>query len=120
MRIVMLAALLSLSGACAVQPQPDPIDATIAEINSGRMIAENKCAACHAVGVTGNSPFREAPPFRFLSERYPISGLEEALGEGIATGHPSMPEWIFKPSEINELLGYIQSVQINSTDKHSR
>jgi mono/diheme cytochrome c family protein len=111
MRAWILLAPIAALMACASHPGEDRQDATVAEINSGRMIAKNNCAACHAVGTTGDSPLRAAPPFRLLSERHPISDLEEALAEGIATGHPSMPEWILEPSEINELLGYIQSIQ---------
>ncbi len=57
---------------------------------------------------------RAAPPFRFLSERYPIRSLEEALTEGVVTGHPAMPEWIFEPAEIRGILGYIESIQASS------
>lgn len=111
MRALLLAAPITALMACASDFKADQTSVTAAEISSGRMIAENKCAACHAVGVTGDSPFREAPPFRILSERYPINSLEEALAEGIVTGHPAMPEWICEPFEIRELLGYIESVQ---------
>jgi mono/diheme cytochrome c family protein len=107
---ILLASIAALT-ACASHPGEDRRGATVADISAGRMIAENNCAACHAVGMTGNSPLRAAPPFRILSERHPIRDLEDALAEGIATGHPSMPEWILEPSEINELLGYIQSIQ---------
>lgn len=111
MRAFVLAAPIVMLMACVSHPEAGHADATVAEVSSGRMLAENNCAACHAVGATGNSPFREAPPFRILSERYPIRGLEEALAEGIVTGHPAMPEWIFEPDDINDLLGYIESVQ---------
>jgi hypothetical protein len=33
--------------------------------------------------------------FRTLGKRYPIEALEEALGEGIISGHPDMPEFRF-------------------------
>jgi cytochrome c len=111
LRICILLTSAVAITACASHPDAGRAGATIAEINSGRAIAENNCAACHSIAATGDSPFREAPPFRLLSERYPIRSLEEALAEGIATGHPAMPEWILEPSEINELLGYIESVQ---------
>lgn len=111
MRVVFLWVLLIPLAACAIQQRSKIPAVARAEIESGRMIAENKCAACHAIGMTGDSPFRLAPPFRLLSERYPIKGLEEALAEGNVKGHPAMPEWIFEPTEIRGLLGYIESVQ---------
>jgi hypothetical protein len=48
-----------------------------------------------------------APPFRTLSQRYPIETLAEALAEGIVTGHPEMPQFVFQPRDIDALLGYI-------------
>ena len=111
MRIWIVVALIAGLTACVSRPEADSVSATVEEVNTGRTIAENKCSACHAIGATGSSPFREAPPFRLLSDRYPIRDLEEALAEGIVTGHPAMPVWIFEPTEISDLLGYIESVQ---------
>lgn len=50
---------------------------------------------------------RPAPPFRTLPQRYPVEHLAEALAEGIVTGHPSMPQFVFSPPEIDALLGFI-------------
>jgi len=73
----------------------------------GRTIAEKQCARCHAVGRDGTSPMGLAPPFRTLSQRYPIEMLAEALAEGIVTGHSEMPQFVFQPRDINALLTYI-------------
>jgi len=51
----------------------------------------------HAVGADGESPVPEAPPFRMLEARYPLEALEEALAEGIVTGHPDMPQFALEP-----------------------
>ena len=45
---------------------------------------------CHAIGRSGASPNPKSPPFRDLSRRYPLSNLEEALGEGIVVGHEGL------------------------------
>jgi mono/diheme cytochrome c family protein len=37
--------------------------------------------------------------------------LEEALAEGISTGHPDMPEFIFEPDQIEAILAYIGSLK---------
>jgi mono/diheme cytochrome c family protein len=52
-----------------------------------------------------------APPFRTLSEAYPVESLSEAFAEGILVGHPDMPEFRLEPAQINDLLAYIQSIQ---------
>jgi mono/diheme cytochrome c family protein len=76
----------------------------------GRVIAEMKCARCHAIGTQGESPVAIAPPFRVLPQRYPVEHLAEALAEGIVVGHPMMPEFAFDPPEIDALLAYIESL----------
>ena len=79
-------------------------------LERGRVIAEKNCARCHAVGATGESPLKPAPPFRDLPQRYPVENLAEALAEGIVTGHSAMPEFTFQPNEIDALLTYIASL----------
>jgi mono/diheme cytochrome c family protein len=103
--IVLCAALLGL----AVLPLP----ATAAEpdLAHGQALVEANCSPCHAIGKTGDSPHAEAPLFRTLSKRYPIDTLEEALAEGIVTGHPDMPEFIATPDQIADIIGYLESIQ---------
>lgn len=81
------------------------------DISRGRTIVESHCSPCHATDRDDASPLPAAPPFRTLGERYPIADLEEALAEGIVTGHPGMPEFTFEPEEIADILGYLQSLQ---------
>lgn len=82
-----------------------------ASIAGGRALAERICARCHAIGSDGESPHPDAPPFRLLHERYPVETLEEALTEGIVTGHPDMPEVSFEPEHAAALIDYLVSVQ---------
>jgi hypothetical protein len=37
--------------------------------------------------------------------------LEEALGEGILSGHPDMPEFRFDADEVGAIIVYLQSIQ---------
>jgi hypothetical protein len=39
--------------------------------------------------------------------RYPPENLAEALAEGIVSGHPDMPEFVFEPAEIEAILAYL-------------
>jgi mono/diheme cytochrome c family protein len=77
----------------------------------GQAYARSHCARCHAIGRTGQSPFRPAPPFRTLHQRYPIETLGEALAEGINTGHPAMPEFRLEPDKIHDLLSYLKTLE---------
>lgn len=77
----------------------------------GLAIVRANCARCHAIGKTGESRFKPAPPFRTLHTRYPVESLEESLGEGIITGHPAMPEFHFDPEQVGDIIAYLKSLE---------
>lgn len=74
----------------------------------GQAFARTNCGGCHSIGSVTPSPLAIAPPFRSLHLKYPIEMLEEALAEGITTGHPSMPEFRLDPAQINDLISFIK------------
>ena len=76
----------------------------------GKELATQMCAKCHAVEKTGSSPHQDAPPFRTLASRWPLDSLEEALAEGIVTGHPDMPPYEFEPEDISALLDHLHVI----------
>ena len=82
-----------------------------AQLKQGQALLAQNCARCHAVGRTGDSPRSDAPVFRRLATRYPIESLEEALGEGIMTGHPDMPEFSFDAAQVGAIIAYLKSIQ---------
>jgi cytochrome c len=77
----------------------------------GQDLVTRNCAACHAVGRTDTSAHVGAPAFRDLSRRYPIDNLSEALAEGLVTGHPAMPEFVFPPGDVAAIIAYLKSIQ---------
>jgi mono/diheme cytochrome c family protein len=79
-------------------------------VANGRKLAEKNCSRCHAVGLKGSSPHREAPPFRTIAARGHVDNLQEALAEGIMVGHPDMPEFTFQPQEIEGFLAYLKTL----------
>lgn len=106
MRAALLAfALLAAAPAASAQ--------TRAQLERGEALVERNCAACHAVGVKGDSPDPAAPPFRELHRRYSIDNLAEALSEGMLTGHPAMPEFEFPPNDVRAIIAYLKSIQTN-------
>ena len=82
-----------------------------ASAEHGRALVQRNCGMCHAVGERGASANPASPPFRELGKRYAIDNLQEALAEGILTGHPAMPEFRFTPGEINDIVAYLKSIQ---------
>ena len=83
----------------------------LSRLAAGQQLLEQNCARCHAVARSGNSPHPQAPPFRTLSARYPVAHLQEALVEGLSTGHPDMPEFIFTPDRVAAIIAYLTSIQ---------
>jgi mono/diheme cytochrome c family protein len=81
------------------------------DLKLGEALLTKNCSSCHAVGRAGDSPRKDAPAFRTLATRYPVDSLEEALGEGILSGHPDMPEFKFDADEVGAIIGYLQSIQ---------
>ena len=69
------------------------------------------CSHCHSIDKVSGSPLSVAPPFRRLHERYPVESLQEALAEGIITGHPSMPEFKLDPGQVNDVISYLKSLE---------
>lgn len=87
-----------------------PADKTL--IDQGEVLVTKNCARCHAIGKEGDSPHPPAPPFRTLSKKYPIEDLAESLAEGIVSGHPDMPIFVFGPHDVNAIIDYLQSIQV--------
>lgn len=80
-------------------------------IEKGKNLATELCAKCHAIDKTSQSTVKEAPPFRTFSEKWPLENLEEALAEGIVTGHDKMPEFKFNPNQITDFLAFLSSLK---------
>ncbi len=83
----------------------------LSEEKRGETLVTRDCARCHAVGRTGASPHPQAIPFRTLSHRYKVEALEEALGEGIISGHPDMPEFSYTSEDVGAIIAYLKSIQ---------
>lgn len=109
--------LIALLAACAPQAAAPPAatagqTATTPEAR-GRAFAEANCATCHAIGLTGESPYGPAPPFRAINAKYDVEGLAEAFAEGIEVGHRGareMPAFELAPAEIDDLIAYLKSL----------
>lgn len=77
----------------------------------GRAIAVIGCASCHAIDPTGASAFPAAPPFREIVRRRSLDDLEAAFVKGLVTTHPAMPPYVFRASEIDDLIAYLGTLE---------
>jgi mono/diheme cytochrome c family protein len=102
--------LLTALSACQAAPPITPPQ-TALNVATGKAIAEQHCSGCHAIGRKDASPHPDAPAFRDISRNYPPEMLAEALAEGLETGHPDMPVFVFGERENDALIAYLKSIQ---------
>lgn len=76
---------------------------------AGQAISEKLCSRCHAIKPGQKSKHARAPTFSAIANRYSVWGLQEALAEGIVVGHVDMPKFVFSPTDINNLLTYMDT-----------
>lgn len=111
MRPLQAALLVSgLIAAAAALVAAPTAEANTEFVVKGQALAAERCARCHATGERDPSPHAKAPPFRDVVTRYPSEHLAEALAEGIVSGHPDMPVYVFSGEEIEAFLAYLDSL----------
>jgi mono/diheme cytochrome c family protein len=104
-QLVFWTAAILLAATIASWSQMSPAE------QRGRTFAQANCSNCHSIDKVSPSPLPIAPPFRELHDRYPVERLEEALGEGIVTGHPNMPEFRLAPDQIGNFIAFLKSLE---------
>lgn len=108
-----LAAAVSLT---ALTPAAGASADEAALLSKGKDLLAKNCSRCHGIGPSDASAHAEAPPFRDVMKRYPASNLEEALAEGLVSGHPDMPEFVFEPDQVDAIVTYLDSLREDAPD----
>jgi mono/diheme cytochrome c family protein len=98
--IALIVSAGSLTPASAQSPDP----------GVGRHLAETVCSACHQIDVysQGPGPNRDAPNFVDISRMPSMSEL--AIKVFLRSPHPTMPNFILSPEEIDSVTSYILSL----------
>jgi cytochrome c len=104
-------AFAGLTAAPAAEPKADLLKAEL--LKNGEQLLVKNCKRCHAIRQDDKSTHFKAPPFRDVFKRYPAENIAEALAEGIVSGHPDMPEFVFEPNDIDAIIAYLDSLNIN-------
>jgi mono/diheme cytochrome c family protein len=82
--------------------------ATAADIEAGRRLAQQRCAACHIVtGSPRNDVVAEAPPFLVIGRKYGFDA--EAIALNLVGPHARMNFALSRP-EANDVAAYIQGL----------
>jgi mono/diheme cytochrome c family protein len=98
--VTLFAAVLACNGFGSVNAQDVGKD-------PGLRLLQRNCASCHGVTLSDKSRHPAAPHFRQILKRYPGAMLAEALAEGLTTGHPDMPEFVFEPDQVAAIINYL-------------
>jgi cytochrome c len=104
------------------EPQAEELAAFVMSLGSGAgkagdaategfTLLRTNCARCHAIDQASLSPEAKALPFRDIVKTYEPEALEEALAEGIVTGHEQMPEFAFEPEQISAIVAYLETLK---------
>ena len=88
-----------------------PALADDALLERGRALVETNCTKCHAIGPTGASPFKDAPPFREVAPNYTQDELVDGFMEGLAVRHEAMPDWDMEMDQAEAIAAYILSLK---------
>ena len=100
---LVMALCLILPGAAAAQMSPSE--------QRGLTFVRANCSTCHATDKASPSQLKIAPPFRELHRRYPVESLQEALVEGIRTGHINMPEFRLDGGQASDVIAYLKYLE---------
>lgn len=77
----------------------------------GHALLRDNCSRCHAIGKTGASPLKGAPPFRIIGQSYDLDRFARYLRRGIASSHPDMPEFRFSADDADAVVAYLRTIQ---------
>jgi len=90
-----------------------PVSAAAVELGDpklGHAYATKVCAECHEVeGVDSFSPNPDAPSFKEVANTPGMTA--RALAVWLRTSHPTMPDFIIKPDDMDNLISYIMSLR---------
>ena len=100
---LVVALCLILPGTAAAQMSPSE--------QRGQTFVRANCSTCHSTDKVSASPLKVAPPFRELHLRYPVESLQEALVEGIRTGHASMPEFQLDAGQASDVIAFLKTLE---------
>jgi mono/diheme cytochrome c family protein len=78
----------------------------------GRLLLEQNCGRCHAVGPTGRSPMVKATPTREIYAKFLPRELQAELSEGMVSKHRKMPQIDFRDEDVDAILAYLYALAI--------
>jgi cytochrome c len=85
------------------------VETAKADQSRGRVLAEQRCSQCHGVKRGAKSPNVAAPSFTDVADEPSLT--EYTLRVFLRTPHPTMPNLIITPDEMDDIVSYIVSLK---------
>jgi cytochrome c len=85
------------------------VETAKADQSRGRVLAEQRCSQCHGVKRGEKSRNIAAPSFTDVADEPSLT--EYTLRIFLRTPHPTMPNLIIKPDEMDDIVSYIVSLK---------
>jgi cytochrome c len=105
MRVLRPSALLPIILAIALAAE----EPARADQSKGRVLAEQRCSECHGIKRGEKSPNAAAPSFTDVADEPSLT--EYTLRVFLRTPHPTMPNLIIQPDEMDDIVSYIVSLK---------
>jgi len=84
--------------------------AEVGSAQQGLTLAHEACAQCHLVDkVAGRSTNADAPTFEAIAKTPSLTSA--ALAAALQTSHPTMPNFVIKGDDANNIIAYILSLK---------
>lgn|SRR5581483_2268805 len=81
--------------------------AMAADAGRGKRLAQERCAACHAIGPQARNEVADAPPFDVIARKYGFSA--DSIAFAIAGPHPKM-NFSPRPAQAADIAAYISTL----------
>ena len=78
----------------------------------GAALLQHNCGRCHAIGASGDSKLKQAPPMRTIYRRFAPKELQAELREGMVSRHREMPQIDFSDEDTDAILAYLYALTL--------
>ena len=78
----------------------------------GKALLQHNCGRCHAIGASGDSKLKQAPPMRTIYRRFAPKELQAELREGMVSRHREMPQIDFSDEDTDAIMAYLYALAV--------
>ena len=111
LRFLVLTVAALAAGSAALSHPGSVQDRRSAEVQRGRILAEARCAACHAITPDASSPNPESPGFEDIANRRGLTAatLRQYLRD--AHNYPEAMQFRLEKNQVRDLAAYLVTLK---------